>query len=132
MPNGFGLRFYSTHGTEDPDGSVKHPKATFHLNGEIYVSRSIDKMDLTPPPITGGAGRSDGDPPFLFFGKVIHGGLAFVNLPDSVDLSGVVENALGKSSLTGIYVGNDSYVSDLFDPSFSSHVTGILPFSSLN
>jgi hypothetical protein len=61
--------------------------------------------------LAGGHGRSDGDAPFLFFGHPVHDRLPVMYLPDFVGFAGIIEDALGQSSLAGIDVGHYTDVS---------------------
>ena len=60
------------------------------------------------------AGRVDRDTPFLLFGIRIGLGCAFVDFTDAMLGSRVVEHPFRHCRLTGIYMGNDADISDVF------------------
>src|SRR5690606_19062623 len=44
-PDRLGLRLDATHGTEDRNRTIENPERALHLDGEVYVPRSVDDVD---------------------------------------------------------------------------------------
>ena len=112
-PDLLGLRLDTLLAVEHGNGTVEHPQAALHLDGEVDVPGGVDDVDLVVVPEAGGRGGGDGDPPLLLLLHPVHGGGAVVHLTDLVADTGVVEDALGRRRLTGIDVRHDADVADL-------------------
>ena len=76
--------------------------------------QAIINAELTAPE-AGGSSGLDGDTTFLLLRHEVHGGGAVVGLADLVVLTGVEQNTLGGSGLTGIDVSHDADVTDLVE-----------------
>ena len=74
-----------------------------------------------PLPEAGRRGRRDRDAALLLLLHPVHRRGAFVHLADFVRLSGIVENALGRSRLTGIDVGHDADIPVVFERMLTGH-----------
>ncbi len=112
-PDLLGLRLDTLLAVEHGNGTVEHPKAALHLDGEVDVPGGVDDVDLVVVPEAGGSGGGDGDPPLLLLLHPVHGGGAVVHLTDLVADTGVIEDALGRRRLAGIDVRHDADVADL-------------------
>ena len=69
----------------------------------------------------GRRGRRDRDAALLLLLHPVHRGGAFMHLADLVRLAGVVQDALGRSRLTGIDVGHDADIPIVIERSVSRH-----------
>ena len=87
------------------------------------MARGIDDVDLellllvmglTVPEAGGGSGLN-GDAALLLLSHEVHRRGAIVGLADLVVLTGVEQNTLGGSGLTGIDVSHDADVTDLVE-----------------
>jgi len=123
-PDRLGLGLHPGHGAKNADRAVQDPKRSFHLDGEIHMTRGVDDIDLMVAPGTRGASRGNGDAAFLFLGHEIHGGRAFVHFAHAVDLAGVIENAFGQRGLAGVDVGNDTDIAQAGQPVLSASLLG--------
>ena len=120
-PHGFGLRFHAFLAVEDGDGAIEHAQGALHLSGEVHVARGVDDVDLElivhvvglAMPEAGGCSGLNGDAAFLLLSHEVHRRSAIVRLTDLVVLAGVVQDAFGGGSLTGIDVSHDADVADL-------------------
>ena len=113
-PNGLRLRFHTTDCTVGSHGTVKHTKRTFHLSGEVHVSRSINQIELilisVPSPVGGSCSGGDGDTAFLFLRHPVHGCATVVHFTNFVSFTGVEEDTFGSGGFTGIDVRHDTDV----------------------
>ena len=120
-PHGFGLRFHAFLAVEDGDGAIEHAQGALHLSGEVHVARGVDDVDLElivhvvglTMPEAGGCSGLNGDAALLLLSHEVHRRSAIVRLTDLVVLAGVVQDAFGGGSLTGIDVSHDADVADL-------------------
>ncbi len=114
-PHCLALGLYAAHGTERSDSTVEHTKRTFHLYGEVDVSRGVDDIDLVcfvvVFPEGSGSGRGDGDASLLLLYHPVHGSCTLVHLTHFVCLACIEKNTLGRGSLARIDVGHDTDVS---------------------
>src|SRR6185312_12465513 len=110
-PDFFRLRLHSMHGVKYSDCAVKHAQRALNLGGEIHVAGSINDVDADVAPGAGGGGGGDGDAALLLLLHPVHGRSAFVDLSDAVRASGIKQDALRRSGLTGVDVGHDADVS---------------------
>ncbi|OQB68202.1 MAG: hypothetical protein BWX93_01600 [Bacteroidetes bacterium ADurb.Bin139] len=78
------------------------------------MARGIYDIDLvlvpTTVPKSRGGSRGNGDTAFLLLNHPIHSGSPFVNLSNLMGLTRIIENALRRGCLTGIYVGHDANI----------------------
>jgi hypothetical protein len=95
------------------DRAIKDAQRTFHLDGEINVSRSIDNINLVAFPKTGSGRGSNSDTALLFLIHPIHFCRTFMDLADLMLLSGLEKDTFGKSSFAGINVSHDADIADL-------------------
>ena len=114
-PHGLGLGLDAGDGVEHGDGTVKDAQAALDLGREVNVARGVDDLDDVILPEARGSRRGDGYAALLLLDHPVHGGSTVVDLTDLVGLAGVVENALGSGGLTGIDVGHDADVSQVFE-----------------
>ena len=113
-PDFFRLRLHAVHRVKHRDRAVEHAQRTFDFRREIDVAGRINNIDANVAP---GAGRGRGrnrNAALLLLLHPVHGGSAFVHLSDAVRLSGIKQDALRRSGLTGIDVGHDADVSAPF------------------
>ena len=118
-PHRFGLRLNTGHGVKDGDGAVEHAERTLYFNREVHVSGGVDDVDLVAVPLTGGSGRGDGDTALLLLDHPVHGGGAFVHFTDLVVLTGVEQDALSRRRLTGVDVGHNANIADVFEGDYT-------------
>ena len=114
-PHGFRLRLHAAHGAKHAHGSVQHAQGALDLNGEVHVAGSVYEVDGVVVPLTGGAGRHDGNAAFLFFGHVIHSGGAVVYFAHAVDFAAVEKHALRQCGLASVNMGNNANVANAVD-----------------
>jgi hypothetical protein len=67
---------------------------------------------------------SDGDAALLLLGHEVHGGRAVMHLPHAMNLSGIIQDALGQGGLSGIDVGDDPDVADQGQAAFLPPLLG--------
>jgi hypothetical protein len=89
------------------------------------VSRGVDDVDAVlgtkARPEGRRRGGRDRDAALLLLLHPVHRRGAFVHLADFVRLAGVVQNALGRSRLTGIDVGHDADIAIVVERGVASH-----------
>ena len=111
-PHGFRLGLHATHCTVGSYCTVEDTKRAFNLGREVNVTRSIDEIELIfytiVSPEGSCCGRRDRDTAFLLLFHPVHGCATFVHLTDLVGFTGVEQDALGGSGLTGIDVRHDT------------------------
>ena len=114
-PNGFRLRLNTTYSTESHHGTIQNTKRTLHLYGKVHVPRGVYQVDFVlialVRPISGSCCRSDSDTTLLLLNHPVHSSSTIVHLTDFVCQTGVVQDTLGGSCLTGIDVRHDTDVS---------------------
>jgi hypothetical protein len=113
-PNGFRLWLNATLCTQNSYASVKHSQRALDLNGKVNVTRGVDDVDTVIAPKTGGSSRGDGDTTLLLLLHPVHGCGTLMGLTYFVVNTGVEQNTLGSSGLTGIDVSHDTNVSGFF------------------
>src|SRR5208337_3980120 len=91
------------------------------LGREIDVAGRVDDVDLVVAPEGGGRGAGDRDAALLLLLHPVHRGFAVVDLADLVGLAGIVEDALGRSRLAGVYMGHYADVAGGTDVHTDSH-----------
>ena len=116
-PHGFGLRFHAFLTVKHRYRTVKDAQGTFHLNGEVHVSGSVDDVNLIVVPKTGRGRGGNGDTAFLFLFHPVHSRSAIVRFTDLVVNTGVEQDAFRRGRLTSIDVCHDANVADLFEVS---------------
>ncbi len=114
-PDGFRLGFHAIDAREDHDGAVEDAQRALDFGGEIDVAGCVDQVDVIALPGAADGGGGDGDAAFAFFGHVIGGGAAFVDLAHLVNLAGVEEDPFGDGRLAGVDVGDDAEVAEFED-----------------
>ena len=102
MPYCFRLRFYSAHSTENSNSTIQNSERTFNFRCKIYVTGSINDIDLFFVPETGSNGRSYGNTAFFFLSHPVHNSISVMNLAHFVNDAGVEQYPFGSSCLTGI------------------------------
>ena len=111
-PHGFRLGLHATHCTVGSYCTVEDTKRAFNLGREVNVTRSVDEIELIfytiVSPEGSRCGRRDRDTAFLLLFHPVHGCATFVHLTDLVGFTGVEQDALGGSGLTGIDVRHDT------------------------
>jgi len=111
VPHRFRLRFHTTHGTEHRHHAVDDTQRAFHLDGEVDVTRSIDKVDLIAVPMCGDGCRSDGDAALLLLFHEVHSGLTVVGLAHLTVDTREEQDTFRNRSLTCIDMRSDTDVS---------------------
>ena len=122
-PHGLGLRLHAFLAIEHGDSTIEHTQGALHLGREVHVARGIDDVDLEllllvmglTVPEAGGSSGLNGDAALLLLSHEVHRRGAIVGLADLVVLTGVEQNTLGGSGLTGIDVSHDADVTDLVE-----------------
>ena len=122
-PNRFGLRLDSLHGIEHGNRAVKDPQGSLNLDGEVYVTGSIDDIDAVIFPETGRCGRGNGNPAFPLLFHPVHRGSTLMYLTHLMGQPRVVQNALGRRCLAGINVSHDADIARTFERCLPSHYT---------
>src|SRR5262245_31426941 len=117
-PHGLRLRFNAANRAEHTNGPIEHPEGTFHLSGEVHMSWCIDDVDLMSQPKTCCGRGGNRDTALLFLGHPVHGGGALMDFPHLMRSTGVVEDALSRSGLAGVDMGNDADVAYFREWSF--------------
>ena len=122
-PYVFRLGLYTALGAEHAYGSVQHTQGTLYLNGEVHMSGGIDDVDAVlqsarfrlavflQGPVAGGSGGGNGDTTLLLLLHPVHGRRAFVSISNLVVHTGVVQDTLGQSGLSGVNVSHNTDVS---------------------
>ena len=119
---GLGLRLDAALRAEDRDRAVQHAKAALDLDGEVHVPGGVDDVDAAALPVRGRGGGTDRDAALLLLHHEVHRSRALVGLAQLVDLSTVVEDALGGRRLAGVDVRHDADVARILKGCISGHV----------
>jgi hypothetical protein len=129
-PDGLALRLDAVATVEYGNRAVQHAQAAFDFNREVDVTGRIDDIDAMllglvraergrPEAIDRGSG--DGDAALLLLRHVVHRRGALVHLTNLVIDAGVIEDALGDGSLTGIDVRHDADIARAFECCIAAH-----------
>ncbi|MBA7670061.1 hypothetical protein ES703_78204 [subsurface metagenome] len=113
-PHGFRLGLHATHSAENSDGTIEDAQRALHLHGKVDMAGGIDDVDAMAVPEAGGGSRGNGYAPLFLLIHPIHSGRPIVNLTHPMNPSRVVKDALGSGGLTGIDVGHDPDVANVF------------------
>src|SRR6185312_7474297 len=120
-PDGFRLRLHTGNGIKNGTGSIKNAKTALYLGREIDVAGSINNVDSDVAPLARSRGGGDGDTALLLLRHPVHGGSAFMHFTNLVSAAGVIENAFGSSSFTGIDVGHDADIAHFLKRNGAGH-----------
>ena len=110
-PDSLRLWFHSADCAYNHDRSVKDTKRALHLCGEVYVSGSIDNIDLVFFPVTGGGSTCDGDTTILLLFEEVHGCFPVVYFTDAMVFTCIIEDAFSGSGLARINMCHNSNIS---------------------
>ena len=125
-PHRLRLRLDAGDGIEQRHGAVEHAQRTLDFDREVDVPRRIDDVDAVLDrrcaSRSSGRGGRDRDAALLLLLHPVHRRGAFVHLADFVRLAGVVEDALGRSRLTGIDVGHDADIPIVLERGCAGHI----------
>ena len=86
-PDRFRLWFNSSNSTKNSDNPIQNPQGSFHLNGEIDMSRSVNYIDFFIFPVTGSSCRGYRNASFLLLFHPVHDGSTFMDLTNLVRTS---------------------------------------------
>ena len=120
-PDGLRLGLNTALGAEDGHGTVQDAQGTLHLDGEVHVAGGVDDVDAVIVPVTGGSRRGNGDTSLLLLLHPVHGGATLVGLAKLMGLTGVEQDTLGCSGLTGINVSHDTDIPSMLKRILSCH-----------
>src|SRR5690606_2280204 len=98
-PDRLRLRLDTGDGVEDDDTAIKHTQRALDLHGEIDVAGRIEDVDPVPVPVAGCRCRRDGDAAFALLDHPVHRRGALVGFADTVNATGVEQDALGRRRL---------------------------------
>ena len=118
-PDLLALGFDSFHSAENNDRAVAHPYGAFDLGGKIYMPGSIDQVYeifrtvMCPLEACGGGGYSY--TPAALFVKIIHYGIAGIDIAYPVSAARVIEETLGDCGFSGIDMGYDADIAYGFE-----------------
>src|SRR5690625_4300379 len=123
-PVSFRLRLNTVNSTKQENEPVKNPQRTVYLNRKVYVSGSVNNIEVVffcfrsnlsilnvKLPVTGSSCRSNCNPPLLLLIHPVHGGRTFVSFSQLVIHSGIEQNPFGCSCFSGIDMRGNSYIS---------------------
>ena len=79
------LRLNTANGAKYSNYTIEYPHRTFDFDREVYVSWSIDDIDLVILPSRADRGGGDGDSTLLLLHHPVGGGSSFVNFANFVD-----------------------------------------------
>src|ERR1017187_198490 len=85
------------------------------------MARRINDVDSDVVPKTGGGSGGDGNATLLLLLHPVHDSSAIMHFTHLMRSTGVVEDALSSSGLTGIDVGHDADVPVFLELDFSRH-----------
>nr|ACM91102.1 hypothetical protein Xoryp_05010 [uncultured bacterium Rlip1] len=111
VPHRLRLRLHATHGAEYRHHAVDDTQRAFHLDSEVDVTGSIDKVDLIAVPMCGDGCRSDGDAALLLLFHEVHSGLAVVGLAHLTVHAREEQDTFRNRSLSSIDMRSDTDVS---------------------
>ena len=104
------LRLHAFDGGDHEHGAVEHAQHPFHLGDEVRVARRVDQVDGDVVDRERHDGGADRDAALLFQRHGVGLGRARIDAADLVDDTGCVEQPLGESCLTGVYMRQDPQV----------------------
>ena len=113
-PDRLGLGLDAGNGVENNDATIEDAETSFHLSGEVHVSRCIYDVNLIVLPEGSGGSGGDGNAALAFLWHPVHDGGAEVYLSNLVGTAGNEEHTLGDRGLTGVNVSDESDISDPF------------------
>ena len=129
MPNGLRLRLYAALCAEYGYGTVQNAQGALYLYGKVNVARGVDDVDTMlrelmsrAGPVAGGSCGGDGDTTLLLLLHPVHGSGTVMGIADLMVYTGVIQNTLGGSGLTGVDVRHDADISGSFQGIFSRHI----------
>src|SRR3989344_3249190 len=89
---------------------------------DIYFMLNVRRhFDEFLRPIASHRGRGNGNAAFALLLHPVSHGLALMHRADFVDHAGVVKDAFRDSSLAGVYMGDNAYITRYLDRIFPRH-----------
>ncbi len=125
-PDGFRLGLDAALGAEQRDSAIQHAQGTFDFNGEVDMARRVDDVDALAFPLGGCRSGGDRDATLLLLLHPVHGGSAFMDFADFVDLARIEQDPLGRRGLAGVDMGHDADIPRIFQREFSGHRVKLL------
>ena len=105
-----GLRLHALDGGDHQDGAVQHAQHPLHLGDEVGVARGVDQVDRDVVDGERDDRGLDRDPALLLERQRIGLRRSGIDAADLVDNPGGVQQPLGESRLTGVYMRQDAQV----------------------
>ena len=132
-PNSFSLRLSSLRTIKQCNSTIQNSKRSLYLNSKVYVSRSINHINLIIMPKTSSRSRSNGNTSLLFLFHPVHISSSIVSFTDLVLLSCIIQNSLSCSGLTGINMSHNTNVPYLIQRFFViCHNINSIKYKNLN
>ena len=104
------LRLHALDGGDHENGAVEHVQHPFHLGDEVRVSRRVDQVDGDVVDDERHDGGLDRDAALSLQRQEVGLRAAVIDAADLVDDTGGVQQPLGESCLTGVYMRQDPQV----------------------
>jgi hypothetical protein len=105
-PHCFRLWLYTSHSAENSYYPVQYSQASFNFDSKVDMPGSVNDVDFSIFPETGGRCRGYGDSPLLFLFHPVHDGCAFMNLTNLVRLAGIIQYPLSRRCLSRVNMGH--------------------------
>ena len=105
-----GLRLHALDGRDHEDRAVEHAQHTFHLRNEVGMAGRVDQVDLHVLQRERRDGRPDRDAALPLQRERVGLRRAGIDAAELVDGAGGIQQPLGESCLTGVYMRQDPQV----------------------
>jgi len=104
------LCLHAFHGRDHQHGAVEHGQHALHLRDEIRMAGRVDQVDGDVVDLERDDGGLDRDPALLLEREGVGLRGAVVDAAGLVDDAGCIQQPLGESCLTGVYMRQDPQV----------------------
>ena len=120
-PNSLGLGLNAALCTKNGNRAVENSQRSFNFNGEVNVAGSIYNVESVTLPVASSSSRGDSDTSLLLLCHPVHCRCTVVCFTDLIVNTGIEQDTLSSSCLTGVDVCHDTDITVILELSFSSH-----------
>ncbi|MPM58934.1 hypothetical protein SDC9_105769 [bioreactor metagenome] len=108
------MRLNAALRAENGNRAIQYAKRTLDLYGEVNVARRVNDVDAVRAPVSGRRGGCNRNAALLLLNHIVHGGRAFMNLADLVNLACIIQDSLGRRGLACVNMRHDPDIAGFF------------------
>ena len=108
------LSLYAANRTQDQNSPVKNSKGAFNFNGEVNVTRGVNKVDRRIMPMHASRSARDSNTTFLLKLHVIHGRSTVMNFTHFVSSTRIEEYSLTEGRFPRVNMSGNTNIAQIF------------------